>query len=116
MSSCEEPATGGMHALLARETMAGLGANDNGGELSRRLEAKARLRHGGIRRSGTPEVAFGLTNAEREISFGWRLNLARRKGDLGSQLALALEATRRESRSAEQEPEHGVGLRFALRW
>ena len=31
--------TGGMDALLGRETMAGLAAGDNGGELSRRLEA-----------------------------------------------------------------------------
>ena len=46
--------TGGMDALLGRETMAGLAAADNGGERSRRLEATVgdgRLRGPGVRRA-----------------------------------------------------------------
>ena len=98
--------------------MAGLGGDERHGDASRQLEAK--LGYGlavfGDRYTGTPEVALGLTNAEREIRVGWRLDLMPRDDDLGQEPALALEATRRESRSAQQEPEHGVGLRFALRW
>ena len=71
---------GGMDALLGRETLAGLAANDNGDEdelQQRRLEL--RLGYGfsafDDRFTSTPELGLGLWNGQREMSLGWRLNL-----------------------------------------
>ena len=108
-------ASGGMDALLGRDTMSGLAANDNG-ELTRRLEAT--LGYGvpvfGGRFIGTPEIGLGLSDTDRELKLGWRLGLARREGNVS--MDLELEATRRESANDDREPEHGVGLRFNMRW
>ena len=108
--------TGGMDALLGRETMAGLAANDNGGELSRRLEAT--VGYGipvfGGRFIATPAVGVGLSDAGRELRVGWGVGLARREGTVS--MDLEFEATRRESANDDREPEHGVGVRFSVRW
>ena len=66
-------ARGGMDALLGRETLAGLAANDDGNELeNRRLEL--RLGYGfaafGDRFTSTPELRLGLSNGQREYSLG----------------------------------------------
>ena len=106
---------GGMDALLGRETLAGLAADDNGedGLGNRRLD----LRFGygfsaiGDRFTSTPEL--GLSNGRREMSLGWRLNMDRRGA---SSLELRLEATRRESANDNAEAENGIGFRLTGRW
>ena len=106
-------ATGGADALLARTTMAGLAANDEGEAPGRRLEAA--LGYGfpvfAGRFTGTPEVGVALSQAERSYRLGWRLGLA---GDGRVSLGLKLEGTRREP--ADGAPEHAVALRLNARW
>ena len=106
--------TGGMDALLGRETLGGLAANDNTGTASAgRLEAELgygiAMFGGGF--TGTPYLGFGLTGGGRDYRLGWRLHSAER-GDRG--LALDLEATRREP--ADGNAEHGVMLLASIRW
>ena len=106
--------TGGMDALLGRETLGGLAANDNTGTASAgRLEAELgygiAMFGGGF--TGTPYLGFGLTAGGRDYRLGWRLNSAER-GDRG--LALDLEATRREP--ADGNAEHRVMLLASIRW
>ena len=108
---------GGMDALLGRETLAGLAADDNGedGLGNRRLEL--RLGYGfsaiGDRFTSTPELGLGLSNGRREMSLGWRLNMDRSGA---SSLELRLEATRRESANDNAEAENGIGFRLTARW
>ena len=109
-------AAGGMDALLGRETLAGLAANDNGSGLqNRRLEL--RLGYGfsafGDRFTSTPEIGFGLSNAGRDYRLGWRLS--RMPGDGGS-LGLSVEARRRESAGESVPPEHEVRFGLAARF
>ena len=108
-------ASGGADALLGRETLAGLAANDNGDELqSRRLEAV--LGYGMDAFDGhfimTPEVGIGLSEASREYRLGWRLGLSR---SAPVSVELRLDGTRREAAN-DDAPEHGVALRFIARW
>ena len=109
--------TGGMDALLSRETLAGLAPDDGDGgggfEASRRLEGT--LGYGlpafGGRFTGTPNLGFGLSGGgARDWRIGWRLT---RAGG-GSAFELNLDATRREP--VDDEPEHGAMLRAAIRW
>ena len=109
-------ASGGMEALLGRGTMAGLAANDEDDDLgSRRLEAKFGygLSAFGGRFTATPEVGAGLSDTGRDYRLGWRL---RRAGAGPGSLEFSLEATRRESANDNTGAEHGIGLRFSLRW
>ena len=109
------PASGGMDALYARPTMAGLIADEDGDELSRR-RFEARLGYGfaafGDRFTATPEVGLGLSNDHREMSLGWRLGLAKTGP---ASLELRLDGTRREAAGADA-PVHGVALRLDARW
>ena len=109
-------AAGGMDALLGRETLAGLAANDNGSGLqNRRLEL--RMGYGfsafGDRFTSTPEIGFGLSSAGRDYRLGWRLS--RMPGDGGS-LGLSVEARRRESAGESVPPEHEVRFGLAARF
>ena len=108
-------ASGGVDALYGRPTMAGLVANEDGDELSRR-RFEARLGYGlavfGDRFTATPEVGLGLSNGQREYSLGWRLGLDR-SGP--ASLELRLDGTRRESAN-DNDPVHGVALRLNARW
>ena len=105
---------GGKEALLARATLEGLAANDNGAG-QRRLEA--RFGYGfaafGGRFTLTPGVGVGLSDAGRDYRLGWRL--VRSGSGVGS-LELSVEATRRESANDDTPPEHGVGARLTARW
>ena len=93
--------SGGMDALLGRETLAGLAAEDNGSG-NGRFEAASRLQGeigygiaafgGGF--TGTPTVGFGLTDSGRDYRLGWRLTSAV-PGDPGFEVNL--DATRSES-------------------
>ena len=103
-----------MDALLGRETLAGLAANDNGGTASAgRLEAELGFGlplFGGVF-TGTPHLGLGFSETSRDYRLGWRLTSAR-KG--GPDFTLGLEATRREAANADAE--HGLMLRGAVRW
>ena len=114
--------TGGMDALLGRETLAGLaadpgsgaGAGDNGGTASAgRLEAELgygiALFGGGF--TGTPNLGIGLSDTSRDYRLGWRLTSARPGGP---GFEIGLDATRREAANADAE--HGVMLRGTVRW
>ena len=112
-------AAGGADALLGRETLAELAANDEGLE-SRRLELK--LGYGlaafGDRFTTTPELGLALSNDAREYRLGWRLGLAR-SGPASFELGIG--ATRRETADdpgseAGAEPEHGVRLELRARF
>ena len=106
----------GKDALLSRETLEGLAADDDGAG-RRRLEA--RFGYGLAAFGGgftmTPELGLGLglSDAGRDYGAGWRLT---RAGSGPGSLELSVDATRRESANDDTAPEHGVGARFALRW
>ncbi len=109
-------ASGGMDALLGRETLAGLAANDNDAALrNRRLELK--LGYGfsalGDRFTSTPEIGIGFGRDHREYTVGWRLGISQ-----GGPAALefGLEASRREHAGEHADPEHGIGFRVNARW
>ena len=108
--------SGGVDALLRRETLAGLAANDNGGgrfAAAGRLEGEigygVALFDGGF--TGTPNIGFGLTEAGWDYRVGWRLTSARRD-DPGFEVNL--DAIRRER--ANNDAEHGAMLRASIRW
>ena len=115
--------SGGMDALLSRETLAGLAANDpgSGSGAGGKFEASSRLEgevgyglpaFGGAFTS-TPNVGFALSDdGAREWRLGWRLTSAI-SGDPGFQVSL--DATRSEPAN-DEEPEHGVTLKAAIRW
>ena len=114
--------SGGADALLARTTLEGLAANDNGAggndELkSRRLELKFGygLSAFGDRFTWTPEVGVGLSDTGRDYSLGWRLVRGGFGGDGGS-FELSFEVRRRESANDDTPPEHEVGLRLTARF
>ena len=116
---------GGMDALLSRETLAGLAANDNPGsgagaggrfEASSRLEAE--IGYGlpmfGGAFTGTPNIGFGLSGGGgRDWRLGWRLTSAV-PGDPGFEVSL--DATRREPANDDEPPELEVTLKAAIRW
>ena len=113
-------ASGGMDALLGRDTLAGLAANDpaSGDDLAnRRLEL--RMGYGfsafGERFSSTPELGLGLSSGHREYTLGWRLDLVSRGA---TALELRLGGTRREATGANDNAEPEDGFRFGVtaRW
>ena len=112
-------ASGGMNALLARDTLTGLAANDNGDNLQqRRLEA--RFGYGfaafGDRFTSVPEIAVGLSNAGRDYSLGWRLVRGPEPGGDAGSLELSFEATRRESANDNADQEHAIGFKLRARF
>ena len=114
-------ASGGADALLSRGTLAGLAANDDGEDDGaddlRRRRLEIDFDYGfsafGDRFTWTPQIGVGLSDAGRDYRLGWRLTRDVRDG--GS-LELSLDATRRESVTDNDAPEHGVGLRLTARW
>ena len=105
--------SGGADALLARPTLAGLGAEEDEGRLGRRLEAQLGYGLGVFddRWTATPELGLGLSDTGRELRLGWRLT---ERVAAGLALELGVEAMRREDGAAN--PEHGleVGLGWRL--
>ena len=109
-------AAGGMDALLGRETLEGLAANDEGDDLAnRRLEVGLGYGFGvfGDRFTATPEVELGLSNGQREYRLGWRLGLER-GGPVS--MELGLDATRHEAANDEGEAVNALMLRGSVRW
>ena len=110
-------ASGGMDALLERETLAGLADAGSGAEdalAQRRFEMK--LGYGfailGGRFTLVPEAGFGLSPGARDYSLGWRL-AEEREADL--LFDLGLEARRREDREGVRDAEHEAALGFGWR-
>ena len=109
--------TGGMDALLGRETLAGLAANENGdttasaGRLEAELGYGIAMFEGGF--TGTPHLGVGLSDTGRDYRLGWRLTSARRGGP---GLEINLDATRSEAANADEAPQHGLMLRGSIRW
>ena len=90
-----------------------LAANDEAATPSSRLDTE--LGYGlpvfGGGFTGTPNVGFGLSETARDWRLGWRLTPAG-SGDTGFEVSL--DATRRET--ANDDAEHGVMVRGAMRW
>ena len=109
--------TGGMDALLGRETLAGLAANENGdttasaGRLEAELGYGIAMFSGGF--TGTPHLGAGLSETGRDYRLGWRLTSARRGGP---GFEINLDATRSEAANADEAPQHGLMLRGSIRW
>ena len=105
--------SGDMDALLGRDTLEGLAANDDGAG-RRRLEARFgygfAMFGGGF--TGTPEIGLWQSEAGRDYSVGWRLTGA---GSGPGWLELSVEATRRESVN-DNDPEHGIGFNASARF
>ena len=110
-----------MDALLARGTLAGLGASsgpeatDTVDLLSRRLDIKFGygFAAGGGRFASIPEIGFGLSDTGRDFSLGWRLAGDRSGG--GGAFQLSAEARRYET-DGNRPPEHRIGVRLSARW
>ena len=114
--------SGGMDALLTRETLADLAANDDGSGAGFRASGRTEgeigyglaVLGGGF--TGRPNFGFGLSDdGAREYRIGWRLTSAV-AGDPGFEVTL--DATRREpaNDNGAGAPEHGVMLRAGIRW
>ncbi len=113
-------ASGGMDALLGRETPTGLAANDNGSDDLANRRLNVGFGYGfpafGDRFTSTPEFGLGLGQGRREYSLGWRLNLAQTGA---TALELRLQATRSESAGGavnDNTAEHGIGFTVTARW
>ena len=108
-------AYGGVDALLRPDSAEELIAASDDEDDLRNRRLKATLGYGlstfGGRYVTTPALGFGLTEAEREYSHGWRLAEAR--GD-GLVFGLDIEAVRRERVTGDAGPEHRVV--FGLGW
>ncbi len=107
--------SGGMDALLNRETLAGLAANDDDApfEAASRLEGEVGygLAAFGGGFTGTPNLGFGISSSgAREYRLGWRLIPAD-----GGGFEVNIDAARREAAN-DDAPEHRVMLRSAVRW
>ncbi len=105
--------TGGMEALLGRETLAGLADNGDTTASAGRLEAELgygiAMFDGGF--TGTSHLGVGLTETGRDYRLGWRLTSAQPGGP---GFEIRLEATRRETANADTG--HGIALRGVIRW
>ena len=104
-------ATGGVDALLGRETMAGLAA-PGGASSGGRLDAGYGFPVFGGRFTGTPYLGLGTSAGGNDQRLGWRLTPERRDR---LDIAVALEGLRRVAANGDA-PEHGIVLRFAARW
>ncbi len=117
--------SGGADALFRRGTLAGLSANPGSGsgaggtDLARR-RLGVRFGYGfaafGDRFTLTPEAGVTLTDAGRDLSFGWRLVRVGAGTPVGGALDLSFEARRRESANDDIPPEHQVGFRLDARF
>ena len=102
--------SGGVAALMERETLVGLAANDAPASVGR-LDAEAAygLAVFGGRATGTPYLRVGQSEAFREVRMGYRLELLRWEG-----LEMGIEGTQRESTVANMAPDREVMLHLAL--
>ena len=94
--------SGGVAALLGRETLVGLAAND--------AEAAYGLVVFGGRAMGTPYLRVGQSEVFREVSMGCRLEFLRWEG-----LEMGIEGTQRGSTVDNMAPDREVMLHLAMR-
>ena len=107
---------GGMNALLSRETLAGLAANDDG---SGRFEAAGRL-EGEVAYgtpvlgsfTGTPYAGLGLSGATRDYRLGWRLA----PGTSPLDFSLGVEGAWAVPADGAGGSDRAVMVRGGLRW
>ena len=109
--------SGGMDALLSRETLAGLAADGNGAgfEAASRLDGEIGyglpMLDGAF--TGTPNLGFGMSGSgARDWRIGWRLTPA---ATGASGFEANLDTILREP-AGGNEVEHGAMLRATLRW
>ncbi len=116
--------SGGMDALLGRDTLAGLAPDGGDGRFRASSRLEGEIGYGmalfGGAFTGTPNMGFGMSDGgARDYRVGWRLTSAV-PGDPGFEVSL--DATRREptngpgSGSGAGKAEHGVMLRSSIRW
>ena len=101
--------SGGVAALLGRETLAGLAAYEAASVGRLDAEAAYGLAVFGGRATGTPYLRVGQSEAFREVSMGCRLELERWEG-----LEMGIEGTQRESTVDNMAPDREVMLHLAL--
>ena len=106
-------ATGGMRALMQRDSPAGLATNEvrGGGRVEAELGYGLPVWSG--RFAGIPSFRFGYADGGRTARLGYRLSPISAEG---WQLKLAVEAMRRESANANRPTDHFVGMRAGMRW
>ena len=103
------PSSGGVAALLGRETLVGLAANEAASAGRLDAEAAYGLAVFGGRATGTPYLRVGQSEAFREVRMGYRLELLRWEG-----LEMGIEGTQRESTVDNMAPDREVMLHLAL--
>ena len=115
--------SGGMEALLQRQSMAEVAATDGNGEAVRfvassRLEAE--LGYGLPLWDGaftlTPNIGFAFSETVRDYRIGWRLSPAPPPAAAYHPLELELDVTRSERTDSDAPATHGVMLRSTLLW
>ena len=117
--------SGGMEALLQRQSMADLVATGHDGAAhfvaAGRLEAELGyglpLWNGAF--SLTPNIGFAFSEKVRDYRIGWRLSPASQDNPTAHrplELELELDATRSETTGGDASAEHGVMLRSTLLW
>ncbi len=104
-------AQGGLDALFAPDP---LDRRSGGDETTARWTAEAAYGFPafGGRFTGSPHVGLGLATATRDYTLGWRLAPAANAN--APDLSFGVQATRRESETAQ--PEHSAGFEAAFRW
>ena len=109
-------ASGGMEGLFRPDTAHLLGAADVDRDEPNRRRLEAKLGYGFAlfdgRYTGTPVLGFGLSDAARETTLGWRLAEAR---SAGLAFALDVEGARQESQSGNGKPGHRLALGLGWR-
>ena len=103
------PSSGGVAALLGRETLVGLAAYEAASAGRLDAEAAYGLAVFGGRATGTPYLRVGQSETFREVRMGYRLELLRWEG-----LEMGIEGTQRNSTVDDMAPDRGVMLHLAL--
>ena len=109
------PPTGGVDALLRRDTLAGLTApGAAGGTTAGRLAGE--VGYGvpvlGGALTGTPNLGIGVSEGTRDYRLGWRITPS---ATGAARFEINLDATRREG-SLSSAAEHGVLLHGRMNW
>ena len=106
---------GGAEALLERQSLAGLGAQDDNELSARRLDARIGYGFGVLvdRFTAVPELGLGLSDTNCEVRLGWRLT---ERVAAGVAFELGVEAARLDPANDDSPPENTIGLKFRARW
>ena len=114
--------SGGMDALLARETLEGLAAGDGddsgAGAISGAGRLQGEIGYGlslfGGDLTATPNLGFGVSDGGgRDVRIGWRLVTT---APVGPGFEASIDATRNEAVNGNEPARHGVALTATFRW